>query len=56
MAIWGSEDAWVKPSLGERLRRDVPRTELILVEGAGHLPMQTHPTAFNAELLAFLAR
>ena len=43
--VWGSVDSWVMPAQGAEVARllEVP---LRLVDGAGHCPMETHPTEF----------
>jgi pimeloyl-ACP methyl ester carboxylesterase len=54
LIIWGEEDTWVPLSAGRRLHKALPNSELYLIPGAGHLPMEETPDAFNARLLAFL--
>lgn len=51
--LWGEEDAWLDPALGERLRRGIPGSELELVPGAGHFVMEDAPEAVAAELSRF---
>ena len=51
--IWGEEDAWLDPALGERLRQEIPGSELELVAGAGHFVMEDAPEAIAAELSRF---
>ena len=54
-AIWGERDAWVPLDQAVRLQEEIERTELSVVEGAYHCPMETHPEAFNRILLDLLA-
>lgn len=51
--LWGEEDAWLDPALGERLRGEIPGSELEIVPGAGHFVMEDAPEAVAAELLRF---
>ena len=54
LLIWGAEDTWVPPQAGERLQAELPQARLVLLEDAGHLPMEERPQAFNEVLLEFL--
>ncbi len=53
-AIWGSDDTWVPLANAERIRAIRPDLDLRIIEGAHHLPMQTHADAFNSALLELL--
>lgn len=52
--LWGEEDAWLDPALGERLQREIPGSELELVPGAGHFVMEDAPEAVAWALGEFL--
>jgi len=39
LIIWGEADGVTPPAHARRLRSLIPRAQLVLVEGAGHLPM-----------------
>lgn len=54
--IWGSEDAWVPVQQGKELDRLFSRSELIIMPGEGHCPMETAPDIFNRKLLDFFER
>jgi pimeloyl-ACP methyl ester carboxylesterase len=54
--LWGEEDAWLDPALGERLRREIPGSELKLVPGAGHFVMEDAPEAVARYLAEFFDR
>jgi len=56
LIIWGSEDAWVPVQQGRKLDRLLPRSELIVMPGEGHCPMETAPDLFNRKLLDFIDR
>lgn len=42
LMIWGKSDAWIPVSVAEQFREKYPETDLHLVPGAGHCPMETH--------------
>jgi pimeloyl-ACP methyl ester carboxylesterase len=54
LLIWGTRDAAVDPRSAEPLQRALPRCELALIEGAGHLPFEEIPGEFNRLVLDFL--
>jgi 3-oxoadipate enol-lactonase len=56
LLIWGAADRIVPVSVGERLLREMPAAELVVIPGAGHQPQWEQPAAFNAVLSAFLSR
>lgn len=54
LAIWGDRDTWV-PLEGMRpVLEQLPTIQLIVIEGAGHCPMNTHIDRFNHLCLEFL--
>ncbi len=56
LVVTGTEDTVVWPSIhSQGLHRDLPDTELVLLEGAGHMPHHTH-TAEIVEALERLVR
>ncbi|MEY4513005.1 MAG: hypothetical protein RLZZ450_5127 [Pseudomonadota bacterium] len=50
LLMWGDRDRWVPLSLIEAWRRDLPRIEVKVYPGVGHLPMEEIPelTAWDA--------
>lgn len=54
LGIWGRKDTWVPMEQGEKLKDIIPSMELMIIEGAAHCPMETHPDEFNAIILEFL--
>jgi pimeloyl-ACP methyl ester carboxylesterase len=54
--LWGTDDEWISPGVGERLRRAIPGATLSLVDGAGHLVQHDAPAALADELRAWLDR
>jgi pimeloyl-ACP methyl ester carboxylesterase len=53
-AIWGDLDTVVPLESFARIALHIPHVRLYVLEGAGHLPMETDPVRFNAALLDFL--
>lgn len=56
LLIWGNKDRTIYLRNGKRFAEKVPHSELIIINKAGHDPMETHPDAFNGILLSFLAK
>lgn len=55
-AIWGEKDSWVPLSDTEEIKKVLPQLEVTIIEGAGHVPMESHPEIFNASLMDALER
>ncbi|WP_016908908.1 alpha/beta fold hydrolase [Streptomyces xiaopingdaonensis] len=53
--LWGEHDRWQPVGYAERLSRDIPRAELVVVPGAGHFVMEDAPQRVAREILDFLA-
>lgn len=56
LLVWGEEDRTIPLEDAERLARSLPRTQRVVLEGAGHPSYLDRPEEFHAVLLAFLAR
>ncbi len=56
LVVWGSKDKWISKGKGRRFAKELPHGKFILIPGAGHIPMETHPAEFNNDLLDFLTR
>ncbi len=54
LLIWGEEDAWVQLEEGYKLDSLLPDSELVVMPGEGHCPMETSPGKFNSILFQFL--
>ncbi len=54
LLIWGEEDSWVQLERGYKLDNLLPDSELVIIPGEGHCPMETEPKEFNSILLQFL--
>src|SRR5215208_5463183 len=55
LLVWGERDTLVPPATGDLLRKEIEGSRLLVIEGAGHVPMFDRPEEFDAALLAFLA-
>ena len=53
--LWGSRDPVVLPESIAPLRACFHRSELAMIEGAGHLPYEESPEEFNRAVRGFLA-
>ncbi len=55
LCIWGKNDSWVPISQGETIANKMPKASFIVIDGAYHCPMETHPELFNLHLNDFLS-
>jgi pimeloyl-ACP methyl ester carboxylesterase len=46
LAIWGNEDTWRSLEEGQAQVAELPDASLEIIEGAGHVPMDTNPERF----------
>lgn len=53
LLIWGTDDGWVPLSNAPTFQQ-IPHSQLITLDGVGHLPMHESPENFNAVLINFL--
>ena len=56
LLIWGEHDALVPLALAHQLAQYLRYEELVVIKGAGHVPMWDRPQAFNRALMEFLMR
>jgi len=56
LLIWGNKDRTIYLRNGKRFAGRIPHAELIIINKAGHDPMETNPDVFNAIYLSFLNR
>jgi pimeloyl-ACP methyl ester carboxylesterase len=56
LLVWGSRDAVVSVRSAGPLRRQFSAAELVVLEGAGHLPYEEVPEEFNRVVCDFLSR
>lgn len=56
LLLWGNEDRVIPRWVGERLHRDLPDSELRVLEECGHVPTEEHPRASLEIVADFLSR
>jgi 2-hydroxy-6-oxonona-2,4-dienedioate hydrolase len=54
LIIWGREDLLTPLALGERFKKEISGSELLIIEKCGHVPQLEKPAEFNAALMKFL--
>ncbi len=54
--IWGEHDAWLDPSIAERLQEIFPNSDLELIPEAGHFSMEDRPDEVVRTLLDFFSQ
>lgn len=42
LIVWGDKDSWVKPEVGQTLAKNIPTAKFVMINGAGHCPIETH--------------
>ncbi|MGJ3230491.1 MAG: alpha/beta fold hydrolase [Oceanicaulis sp.] len=55
LIIWGQRDAMISPEHGPRFAAAMPDAELVLIDDAGHMPVEEQPEATAQAVRAFLA-
>ena len=56
LALWGEGDELAPVAGAHRVKRELPQTEIVVVEGAGHFVYGDEPERCARELVAFLGR
>jgi pimeloyl-ACP methyl ester carboxylesterase len=56
LLLWGERDPIVRPRLAGEYEGAIPGAKLVILAGAGHVPMYDQPDGFAAAVLDFLAR
>lgn len=54
LVLWGGRDTWLPPSMGERFKRDIPGSRLIVYPDLGHVPMEEDPATTVRDVAPFL--
>jgi pimeloyl-ACP methyl ester carboxylesterase len=54
LLVWGEHDPLVPVTYGQQMAEEMPHAKLIVIKGAGHVPMWENPTELNGALLAFV--
>ncbi|MGH9761068.1 MAG: alpha/beta fold hydrolase, partial [Blastocatellia bacterium] len=55
LVVWGRQDMLVPLATGERYRKSIAGSELLVLDKCGHVPMLEKPQEFNSALMKFLA-
>jgi pimeloyl-ACP methyl ester carboxylesterase len=55
LVVWGRQDGLTPLADGERFKKDIPNSTLLVIEECGHVPQFEKASEFNAALLKFLA-
>ena len=56
LLVWGEHDEFAPLAGAHRFERELPDTELVLIEGAGHFVWDEHPERCGGAVRAFLER
>jgi len=55
LIIWGRDDALIPLPHGEELHQGIAGSQLLVIEGTGHIPMVGKPKEFNEAVRKFLS-
>ena len=55
LLIWGARDRLIPPALGERFKRDIAGSRLVVLDGLGHVPQEEDAAASVTPVKAFLS-
>jgi haloalkane dehalogenase len=56
LLVFGGQDPFVSPATAHRFERDLPDTDLVLIEDAGHFVWEDAPERCAEALRSFLAK
>lgn len=54
LLIWGEQDTYFSVSQAEEAHKVIPRSQLIIIPNAGHVPFYDQREVFNTTLISFL--
>jgi len=54
LVLWGGRDTWLPPSMGERFKRDIAGSRLVIYPELGHVPMEEDPATTVGDAARFL--
>ena len=54
LMLWGAEDQFAPLAGAHRFRREIPGSEVVAIEGAGHFVFETEPARCASEIVGFL--
>ena len=55
LVLWGEQDLLIPLSYAHKFHRDLPNSDLIILENTGHVPMEESPEESLVPVLAFLS-
>jgi pimeloyl-ACP methyl ester carboxylesterase len=55
LVVWGEKDGWLDPSLAPRLRKEIPGSELKLIQEGGHFVQEDAPDEIAKALAGFFS-
>lgn len=55
LVVWGREDGLTPLALGERFKKEISGSELLVIEKCGHVPQLERAVEFNNGLIKFLS-
>ncbi|MBA2534540.1 MAG: alpha/beta hydrolase [Rubrobacter sp.] len=54
--LWGEQDAWLSPTIAERLHELIPGSDLVLLPETGHFAMEDNPNEVARILFEFFSK
>lgn len=54
LIIWGRDDMLIPLAMGEQFHKEITGSEMLVIDGTGHIPMAGKPAEFNAAVKKFL--
>ncbi|WNJ16027.1 alpha/beta hydrolase [Pontibacter sp. G13] len=55
LILWGEQDSWIPVKFGYKFLKDIPNSQLVIYEDAGHIPMEEVPETSALDVQRFLA-
>jgi pimeloyl-ACP methyl ester carboxylesterase len=55
LIIWGRNDMLIPLAMGENFNKGIKGSQLMVIDGTGHIPMLAKPAEFNQAVLKFLS-
>jgi pimeloyl-ACP methyl ester carboxylesterase len=55
LIIWGENDRLIKPVYAEAFHKRIANSQLVMLEGTGHMPMFEKPAEWSTAIITFLA-
>jgi pimeloyl-ACP methyl ester carboxylesterase len=55
LIIWGRDDVLIPLAMGEQLHQGIAGSQMVVIDGTGHIPMVAKPAEFDAAVEKFLS-